>query len=83
MAILRAIIGVYILVLLVRVVLSWVNPDQIRGALGQLQYICELLTEPLLRPIRRVLPMLRVGGVGIDMSTFVLMIILGLIQRSL
>ncbi len=83
MAVVRAIIGVYILIVLIRVVLSWITPGQVRGVLGRLQYLCEQLTEPLLRPIRRVLPLWRVGGVAIDLSTFVLMIALSLLQRSI
>ncbi len=81
MAIVRALIGAYILVLLVRVVLSWVSPGPQRGALGRLEYLSERLTEPLLRPIRRVIPMWRIGGVGVDMSTFILMILLSVLQR--
>ena len=72
----------YLLVLLGRVVLSWfpMAPD---GMGSQIYGLTVTLTEPVLGPLRRALPMLRIGTMGLDLSPIVLIfglqILLGLI----
>ncbi len=39
------------------------------------------LTEPLLAPIRRLVPMIRAGAGFIDLSTVILLVLLGILQR--
>lgn len=65
------------LLLIVRVVLSWTNPMGGGGAGGGLVAFVYQVTEPLLAPIRRVLP----PTSGIDWSPLVAMLILGVILR--
>ena len=63
------------LVILGRVLMSWVNP-RMEGALGRFLYDT---TEPLLAPIRRILP-----STGMmDFSPLVLLIVLGIVMRLL
>jgi YggT family protein len=59
--------------LIARVVLSWTNP---RGGGGLVAFIYQA-TEPILAPIRRVLP----PTGGMDWSPLVAMLILGVIVR--
>jgi YggT family protein len=61
------------LLLIARVVLSWTNP---MGGGGLVAFIYQA-TEPILAPIRRVLP----PTSGIDWSPLIAMLILGLILR--
>jgi YggT family protein len=61
------------LVILGRVLMSWVNP-RFEGPIGR--FLFET-TEPLLAPIRRVLPQ---SGM-IDFSPLVLLILLGILMR--
>jgi YggT family protein len=42
----------------------------------RVQRVLTSLVEPVLRPIRRVLPMARVGGVGLDLSVLVLFLVI-------
>ena len=56
-----------------RVLLSWINP-RFEGPVGRFLYET---TEPLLAPIRRILPQ---SGM-IDLSPLVLMLVLGVIVR--
>jgi YggT family protein len=60
----------YLLVLLGRVVLSWfpMAPD---GAGSQVYRLTVGLTEPVLGPLRRALPMLRIGSMGLDLSPII------------
>ncbi len=69
----------YYLVLLVRVVMSWMrlpSHNPVMAAIGPLVYG---LTEPLLRPIRNLLRPYQ-GGMPIDVSPLLLMLALGLAQ---
>lgn len=59
--------------LLARVVVSWTNP---RGGGGLVAFIYQA-TEPLLAPIRRVLP----PTAGIDWSPLIAILLLGVILR--
>jgi YggT family protein len=59
--------------LIARVVLSWTNP---MGGGGLVAFVYQA-TEPILAPIRRVLP----STGGIDWSPLVAMLILGVIVR--
>jgi len=59
--------------LLARVVVSWTNP---RGGGGLVAFIYQV-TEPLLAPIRRVLP----ATAGIDFSPLVAILLLGVVIR--
>ena len=59
--------------LIARIVLSWTNP---RGGGGLVAFVYQA-TEPILGPIRRVLP----PTGGIDWTPLVAMLILGVIVR--
>ena len=61
------------LLLVVRVVLGWTNP---MGGGGVTAFVYQA-TEPILAPIRRVLP----PTAGVDWSPLVAMLILGVILR--
>ena len=67
-------IALWVLVL-ARVVLSWVDPT---GRSRAATYVVAL-TEPFLGPVRRFLP----SGGMLDWSGFVVLLILGMVIRSL
>jgi len=57
----------YMLVIIARALISWVNPDPY----NQIVIILYRLTEPVLNPIRRILPM---RNIGIDFSPFIVVL---------
>ena len=59
--------NLYFLTILLRVVMSWF-PLQPDGFGASVYRVTISLTEPLLGPIRRALPMVRIGGMGLDLS---------------
>lgn len=61
--------------ILARVIISWTNP---RGG-GSLVAFVYQVTEPILAPIRRVLP----PTSGIDWSPLIAMLVLGAITRAI
>ena len=69
---------VYVLVLLVRLVLDWVQvfardwrPRGVTLVVAEAAYT---LTDPPLRALRRVIPPLRLGGIQLDLAFLVLML---------
>ena len=69
----RMLVTVIWFLLIARVVLSWTNP---RGGGGVVAFIYQA-TEPILAPIRRVLP----PTSGVDWSPLIAMLLLGVILR--
>ena len=80
MPLLRLLIQLYIYVLVATAILSWF-PDNGPGTLRNIRYALRSITEPVLVPLRRAIPVLRVGGTGIDLSVFILVFVLQIVQR--
>ncbi len=57
-------------VLFPRALLSWF-PAAPGGALASINTVLWRLTEPVLAPVRRLIPPLRLGGTGLDLSFLV------------
>jgi YggT family protein len=76
------VLNVFLFVLLIRVVLSYI-PAPPGSALLPVTRFFEAVTEPVLRPVRRIVPPLRVGGTAVDLSPiivwFAVLIIRGLL----
>ena len=64
----------YVVVLIVRALLSWV-PIRPGSPLQPVGRALDAVIEPVLRPIRRVLPPIRAGGMGIDLSFIVVILV--------
>lgn len=72
---LARILDIYTMVILAGVILSWTRlPDD-----NPLVRIVRALTEPVLAPIRRILPTMG----GIDFSPMVLLVVISLLRRFL
>lgn len=67
----------YIFVIFVRVVLSWfpISPDSAMATVYRFVYA---ITEPVLGPIRRVMPGVGFGGMGLDFSPIIVLLVLEL-----
>lgn len=77
------IIGLFIVVLLIFVVISWLFAFDIVSRRNAFVYsvyeFCRRVTDPVLRPLRRIIP--PIGGV--DLSVLVLMLALQLLRQLL
>lgn len=71
-------LGLYQLVLIAYVILAWVPrlPEPLQPAAA----VVRRLVDPLLAPLRRVMPPLRLGGVGLDLSILVLFFAVVILQ---
>lgn len=67
------VLQIYLLLLFGRIVLSWFPPPQ-SGFMVSLQRFLFSATEPVLAPLRAILPPVRVGGMGLDLSPTVLIL---------
>jgi YggT family protein len=68
----------YVIILIVRALLSWL-PSRPGTALERVNRALYLVTEPLLRQVRRVIPPVRTGGAAIDLSVLIVVLALELI----
>jgi YggT family protein len=69
---LEIVLEVYFWIIIVRALLSWVNPDRYNPIVQFLYRV----TEPVLRPIRRRLPM----EMGLDFSPLVVILAIKVLQ---
>ena len=67
---------IYEVIVIIRVLFSWIRVDTYHPVV---QWIYRL-TEPLLEPIRRLIP---TGRIGIDFSPFILLLALSLVRQML
>jgi YggT family protein len=73
-------ITLYIWILIIAALLSWVPTTNPQGGLASFKHLLARLTEPVLRPLRAILPRPNFGGVGIDLSVLVAVIGLEIIN---
>lgn len=60
---------IYMWIVIIRALISWVSPDPYNPIVRFLYRV----TEPVLRPVRRVLP---IGGMGIDFSPLIVILVI-------
>jgi YggT family protein len=72
----------YLLLLFGRIILSWfpIAPGSAMASIFSLLYT---VTEPVLGPIRRMLPPLSMGGMGLDLSPIIVLVLMQVIKGAL
>jgi YggT family protein len=83
-AVVAIVLQLFLLCLLGRIVLSWFPPSG-GGAMETVRSVLYTITEPVLAPVRSILPPVRLGGIGLDLSVtivFILvLVVLGVLPR--
>jgi YggT family protein len=74
--ILDVLLTIYMWVIVIRAVLSWVNPDPYNPIVR----LIHQLTEPVMARIRRVIPL---RGMGIDFSPIIILLLIIFLQSFL
>ena len=75
-------IWLYLIIVLVRIIMSWVPPTP-GPTYAQIFEVFDRLTEPVLAPIRSVLPPVRMGVAALDLSPIVLFLVGTLLLRAI
>ena len=82
MTILCLLLLLYNFVVLARVISSWI-PVPPSGPFRVVLNVVYDLTEPVLRPLRSILPPMRMGPVGLDLSPMVVFFIIFVLRVSI
>lgn len=77
LGLISSVFTIYIWIIIIRALISWVSPDPYNPVV-QILY---KLTEPVLRPLRRLVPPHKVGG--LDLSPMIAILLLVLIRQTL
>lgn len=64
---------IYFYAVLAWVILSWIRVSSVHP-LGRAQYFLDRIIYPVILPIRRVIPPIRLGGGALDLSPIVLLL---------
>ena len=78
MHLLSSLAEAYLVVIFIRVILSWF-PISPGSAMASIYNVVYSVTEPVLGPIRRVMPGVGVGGMGLDFSPIIVLLLLQII----
>jgi YggT family protein len=74
--VLDVLLNIYMWVIIIRALISWVNPDPYNPIVQFLQRA----TEPVLRPLRKLVPTYRLG---LDLSPLIAILIIMFLQYAL
>jgi YggT family protein len=81
MILIHELLSLYIWVLIIAALLSWFPSTSSSGGLASTKRVLAAMTEPVLRPLRQILPRPRLGGVGVDFSVLVAVIVLEIVNN--
>lgn len=81
-SLIHLILNLFLFALLGRIVLSWFPPSG-PGALDTIRMALFRVTEPVLAPIRNLLPPVRLGGMGLDLSPLIVFLIIQVLSATL
>ena len=74
--ILDTVLTIYMWIIIIRAVLSWVNPDPYNPIVRFIHQV----TEPVMYRVRRLIP---IGGLGIDFSPIIILLVIVFLQSFL
>lgn len=82
MVIIVGVLYLFLLVLFAYSILSWVTASgnlAYDSPVRKIQNVLSAICEPVLKPIRRLIPPVRIGGVGLDLSVLILFLVISVI----
>lgn len=82
MGIIRILLYAYTIILLVRILSSWF-PMPVSGAFRTIMDLVYAVTEPVLRPLRRILPPVRMGAMALDLSPIIVFVVIQVLLASI
>lgn len=80
MSLVCLVLRVYTLVVFARVILEWV-PVGDEHPVAKVRHVLRLVTQPVLAPLRALIPPVRMGEVAVDLSPLILIVALNLLAQ--
>jgi YggT family protein len=77
---LRALFTVYLILIFIRILLSWIPRLPYNPVLNAIVTFVHDVTDPYLRLFRRIIPPVGGGGFGLDISPIIAIIVLYIVQ---
>ena len=74
--------SIYILILLGRAIFSWIPIDP-QSPWQSVNSFCFRATEPVLAPVRSIVPIVQLGGMGLDLSFMLVFFVLIIVWQSI
>lgn len=78
----RLLLRIYVIVIIARIAMEWIRVSY-DHPVAKLRSVLRRLTEPVLAPVRRLLPPVKMGGAALDLSPIVVIIGLGIIANAI
>jgi YggT family protein len=75
-------VQIYIIAIFARIVVSWF-PVQPGTTFASIVGVLYTVTEPVLGPVRRAVPALRMGGMGLDLSPIIVVLAVQLVVQPI
>ena len=75
-------LGLYVVILFVRIISSWF-PRPYAGPWATFLSVLYQLTEPALRPLRNLIPPIRIGMMALDLSPIIVFVVLSVLRTAL
>ncbi len=76
------VIQLYMLVIFVRIIMSWIPPTP-GTTYAQIYDVFYRLTEPVLAPVRSMLPPIRMGAAALDLSPIIVFLVGQIVFRAI
>jgi YggT family protein len=76
-------LSIYKLILFIRILSAWFPPPRYGSPLRPVLEFMADITDPVLRPIRRLVPPVRAGVMAIDLSPIILFVLLFVLQSAI
>jgi YggT family protein len=78
-------LNLFLLVLFAYAILSWLTYSgrmEFDSPVVKVQRVLGKICEPVLRPVRRVIPPVQVGGVGLDLSVLIVFLVVAVLNNT-
>jgi YggT family protein len=72
----------YLIIIFARIILSWF-PVEPGSGLASVYGFLYSLTEPILGPIRRIIPPMGMGGMGLDLSPMIVLLVISILRSRI
>ena len=85
LALIGDLLYLFLLVLLAYSILSWLTASgrlNYDSPVFKIQGVLSRICEPVLRPVRKLIPPVQVGGVGLDLSVLIVFLVISVLVNT-